>query len=99
MEEIQRFTGLSKEQIEDAIKKREFKDAVKKSSETAEPKVVKKKKGNRRGTSDYVGSCITSQGYSGKTKYTVGEGCLTILRLLYFYTEDILSFPLLVCFP
>lgn len=38
MEEIQRFTGLSKEQIEDAIKKREFKDAVKKS------KVDKKKK-------------------------------------------------------
>lgn len=44
MEEIQRFTGLSKEQIEDAIKRREFKDAVKKSSETAEPKVVKKKR-------------------------------------------------------
>lgn len=44
MEEIQRFTGLSKEQIEDAIKQREFKDAVKKLSKTAESKVVKKKK-------------------------------------------------------
>jgi hypothetical protein len=43
MEEIQRFTGLTKEQIEEAIKKHEFK-AAKKSSETAKPKIVKKKK-------------------------------------------------------
>lgn len=48
MEEIQRFTGLTKEQIEDAIKKREFKDAVKKSCEPAEQKVVKKKKAAER---------------------------------------------------
>jgi hypothetical protein len=41
IEEIQKFTGFTKEQIEFAIKKREFKDAAKKLSE---PKVVEKKK-------------------------------------------------------
>jgi hypothetical protein len=44
MEEIQRFTGLTKEQIEEAIKKREAKDVVKKSGEIIEPKIVKKKR-------------------------------------------------------
>jgi hypothetical protein len=41
IEEIQKFTGLAKEDIEDAIKRREVKDAVKKSSETSTPKEKK----------------------------------------------------------
>jgi transposase len=41
IEEIEKFTGLTKEEIEFAIKKREYKDAAKKLSE---PKVVEKKK-------------------------------------------------------
>jgi hypothetical protein len=40
MEEIQHFTGLTKEQIEDAIQKQEQKDAVKKMGAT-EPKKPK----------------------------------------------------------
>jgi len=44
MEEIQTYTGLTKEQIEDAITKHERKDAVKKSSETTEHIVRKQKK-------------------------------------------------------
>ena len=43
MEEIQKFTGLTKELIEDAIQKRTIKDAIEKSSETARPKAAKKK--------------------------------------------------------
>ena len=39
IEEIEKFTGLTKEEIEFAIKKREYKDAAKKS---AKPKVVEK---------------------------------------------------------
>ena len=34
IEEIQRFTGLTKEQIEDAIKKREIKNSIKQSKES-----------------------------------------------------------------
>jgi hypothetical protein len=44
MEEIQKFTGLTKEQIEDAIKKREMKDTVKKLSEPAESNTIKNEK-------------------------------------------------------
>lgn len=43
MEEIQKYTGLTKEQIEDAIQKHEVKEARKKS-ETTEHTVEKKKK-------------------------------------------------------
>ena len=42
MEEIQEFTRLTKEQIEDALKKHEAKDTLKESSKTVKPKVVKK---------------------------------------------------------
>jgi predicted DNA-binding protein YlxM (UPF0122 family) len=41
IEEIQKFTGLSKEQIEDAIKKHELKITTKKSSESIKHKVEK----------------------------------------------------------
>jgi predicted transcriptional regulator len=44
IEEIQKFTGLTKEEIEDAIKMRERKNTVKKSCETSKPKVAKQKK-------------------------------------------------------
>ena len=44
IEEIQKFTGLTKEQIEYAIKRHELKDAAKKSAESAESAESKVKK-------------------------------------------------------
>jgi ribonuclease HI len=44
IEEIQKFTGLSKEQIEDAIKKHEFKEAMQKLNKSKEPIKIKKEK-------------------------------------------------------
>jgi len=49
MEDIQRFTGLTKEQIEDAIKKHELKETIKRSNEklkevTGSSETIPKKK-------------------------------------------------------
>ena len=41
IEEIQKFTGLTKEEIEDVIKRRELKDAAKKSAEPVESNIKK----------------------------------------------------------
>lgn len=80
MEEIQKYTGLTKEQIEDAIKKNKSKAAIKKSSETTEHKVEKKE--NRRGNSHYDGSRVSSQRYSEQTYYVNREGFL--MQIVFF---------------